>query len=642
MKQIILGTAGHIDHGKTTLIKALTGIDTDRLKEEKERGITIELGFAHLRLPNGQLIGIVDVPGHERFIRHMVAGATGLDLVALVVAADEGVMPQTREHLEICELLRVKHGVVVLTKTDLVDDPDWLDLVKEDVREFLQGTVFVSAAIIPVSAVAGQGLPELVAEIQRLCESVESRSASGDFRLPVDRVFTMKGFGTVVTGTAMAGTVRTGDTLVVYPQQIRAKVRGIQVHGDEVDEAASGQRTAINLQGIEKAAVERGNVLAAPDSLIPSRVVDVRLQHLASAPRPLKHRAKVRFHTGTCEIMATLHLLDAEELAPGASGFAQLRLEDPVVVRRGDRFVLRSYSPVRTIGGGHVLHPVPTKHKRMEASTLAALAVIEKGEPVEIVGLHLEDAGVGGIKEADLAIRTNLPEKQLTRVLQDLSSRGEAVQFDREGRRFVDSGVLKKLTELLNAELGEFHRREPLRSGMSKEELFGRMPAGVDGKLFSELLHGLIRQNQVVQDKDLVRLASHQVALAADQEKLREEIEGVYRQAGLQPPFFREVTQSLGVPEADSRQLLTWMLEQGILVKVKEDMYFHGRALDDLKGRLLAFFSNQEEITTPQFKDLTQATRKYTIPLLEHLDATRFTIRIGDVRRLREGGKGGA
>jgi selenocysteine-specific elongation factor len=407
-----------------------------------------------------------------------------------------------------------------------------------------------------------------------------------------------------------------------------------------VDEATSGQRTAINLQGIEKAAVERGNVLAAPDSLIPSRVVDVRVEHLASAPRALKHRAKVRFHTGTCEIMATLHLLDAEELTPGSSGFAQLRLEDPVVVRRGDRFVLRSYSPVRTIGGGQVLHPLPTKHKRMEASALAALAVLEKGEPVGMVRLHLEDAGAGGIKEADLAIRTNLPEKQLGRVLQDLSSRGEAVQFDREGRRFVDSRVLKKLTELLKAELGEFHRREPLRSGMSKEELFGRMPAGVDGKLFSELLQGLIRQSQVVQDKDLVRLASHQVALAANQEKLREEIEGVYHQAGLQPPFFREVTQSLGVPEADSRQLLTWMLEQGILVKVKEDMYFHRRALDDLKSRLLAFFANEEEITTPQFKDLTQATRKYTIPLLEHLDATRFTIRIGDVRRLREGGRG--
>jgi selenocysteine-specific elongation factor len=275
----------------------------------------------------------------------------------------------------------------------------------------------------------------------------------------------------------------------------------------------------------------------------------------------------------------------------------------------------------------------------MVASTLAALAVLEKGEPAELVRLHLEDAGVTGIKEGDLLIRTNLAEKQLARVLQDLSSRGEAVQFDREGRRFVDSRVLKRLTELLKEQVEVFHQREPLRLGMSKEELSGRMPAGVDGKLFSELLQGLIRQGQVVQEKDLVRLASHQVALAADQEKLTEEIEGIYRQASLQPPFFREVTQSLGVPEAHSRQLLTWMLEQGILVKVKEDMYFHGAALEDLKHRLLEFFTSQEEISTPQFKDLTRATRKYTIPLLEYLDATRFTIRVGDVRRLREGGK---
>jgi len=639
MKQIILGTAGHIDHGKTTLVKALTGIDTDRLKEEKERGITIELGFAHLRLPDGQLVGIVDVPGHERFVRHMVAGATGVDLVALVVAADEGVMPQTREHVEICELLRVKQGLVALTKIDMVDDPDWLDLVKEDIREFLQETFLMSAPIIAVSAVSGQGIAELVAEIQRLCQSVEARSTSADFRLPIDRVFTMKGFGTVVTGTATAGKVRTGDALVVYPQEIRAKVRGLQVHGEEVDEAMSGQRTAINLQGIEKAAVERGNVLAAPDSLIPSRLVDVRLQHLESSPRPLKHRAKVRFHTGTCEIMASLNLLDAEELAPGSSGYAQLRLEEPVVVRRGDRFVLRSYSPLRTLGGGQVLHPAPVKRKRMAASTLAVLTVLEKGEPVELVRLHLEDAGVAGIKEGDLAIRTNLSDKQLARVLQDLSSRGGAVQFDREGRRFADSRILKKLTELVMGQLEDFHQREPLRSGMSKEELFGRMPGGVDGKLFTELLQGLIRQGQVVQEKDLVRLASHQVALAADQEKLREEIEGIYRQAGLQPPFFREVTQSLGVPEALSRQLLAWMLEQGMLVKIKEDMYFHGGALEGLKRRLLDFFAGHEEISTPQFKDLTQATRKYTIPLLEYLDATRFTIRIGDVRRLREGGK---
>jgi selenocysteine-specific elongation factor len=636
MKQIILGTAGHIDHGKTTLIKALTGTDTDRLKEEKERGITIELGFAHLSLDNGQEVGIVDVPGHEKFVRHMVAGATGIDLVALVVAADEGVMPQTREHLEICELLQVKHGLVVLTKIDLVEDGDWLDLVKEDIYDFLQGTFLASAAIVPVSAVTGDGLSLLLHELESLCEIVEARSTGGDFRLAVDRVFTMKGFGTVVTGTAIAGKVMTGDTLFVYPQQLKTKVRGIQVHNREVNQGLSGQRTAINLQGLEKAALERGNVLATPESLISSYMVDVRFQHLENAPRALRNRAKVRFHTGTSEIMGTLVLLDTEALTPGEKGYAQLRLDKPVVVRSGDRFVLRSYSPMRTIGGGQILHPTPNKRKRLVDSTLQTLAILERQEPLEIVKLYLKDAGFAGIGERELTILANVPEKRLRRLLQDLMSRGEAIQFDREAQRFIHKDIYTNLTQLLRGQLEEFHQRERLRSGMNKEEIFARMPRGVDAKLFNELMQRLTRAGEIVQEKDSVRLSSHQVALVGKQEMVREKIESIYRKAGLQPPFFREVAQSLGVSDGEARQILNWMLEQGVLIKVKEDMYFHHASLGDLKNRLLDIFAGQEEITTPQFKELTQTTRKYTIPLLEFLDATRFTIRVGDVRRLRQ------
>jgi selenocysteine-specific elongation factor len=636
MKQIILGTAGHIDHGKTTLIKALTGIDTDRLKEEKERGITIELGFAHLQLPNGQELGIVDVPGHEKFVRHMVAGATGIDLVALVVAADEGVMPQTREHLEICELLKVKQGVVVLTKTDLVQDADWLDLVKEDIQDFLKGTFLETAELIPVSAATGDGLQHLLDHLQGLCESVEARSSGGDFRLAVDRVFTMKGFGTVVTGTAIAGRVKTGDTLLVYPQMVKTKVRGIQVHNREVNEAVSGQRTAINLQGLEKTALERGNVLASPASLVASYMIDVRLQYLETAPRVLKNRAKVRFHTGTSEVMGTLILLDIDELDLGGSGYAQLRLDKPVVVRTGDRFVLRSYSPMYTIGGGQILHPTPNKRKRMVADTLESLATLEKGEPGAMVELYLKDGGFAGVGERDLRILANVTAKQLRRLLQDLMSQGEVIQFDREAPRFVHGEVFSKLSQLLQGQLEEFHQREPLRAGINKEELFGRLPGTVDGKLFNELLQRLIRQGDVVQEKDLVRLSSHQVALAGKQEEVKEKIEAVYQQAGLLPPFFREVAKSLGVSDSEAKRILKWMLEQGLLVKVKEDMYFHCSVLDDLKKRLLDFFEENEEITTPQFKELTQTTRKYTIPLLEFLDATRFSIRVGDVRRLRQ------
>jgi selenocysteine-specific elongation factor len=445
MKQIILGTAGHIDHGKTTLIKALTGIDTDRLKEEKERGITIELGFAHLALPNGQELGIVDVPGHEKFVRHMVAGATGIDLVALVVAADEGVMPQTREHLEICELLKVKQGIVILTKTDLVEDADWLELVKEDIQDFLQGTFLASAPIISVSAVTGDGLDSLLNHLQSLCDAVEARSSSGDFRLAVDRVFTMKGFGTVITGTAISGKVKTGSTLFVYPQMLKTKVRGIQVHNREVSEAVSGQRTAINLQGLEKAALERGNVLATPESLIASFMVDVRLQHLETAPRVLKNRAKVRLHTGTNEELGTLILLDTDELKPGASGYAQVRMDRPVVVRSGDRFVLRSYSPMRTIGGGQILHPAPKKRKRMVADTLESLAILQKGESGAMAELYLRDAGFTGIGERELSTLANITVKQLRRLLQELMSRGEVIQFDRETPRFVHRDVLRNL-----------------------------------------------------------------------------------------------------------------------------------------------------------------------------------------------------
>jgi selenocysteine-specific elongation factor len=636
MKQIILGTAGHIDHGKTTLIKAISGIDTDRLKEEKERGITIELGFAHLTLPNGQELGIVDVPGHEKFVRHMVAGATGIDMVALVVAADEGVMPQTREHLEICELLKVKQGLVVLTKTDLVEDRDWIDLVQEDIHDFLQGTFLASAPIIPVSAVSGEGLEELLERLQKLSESVQARPSSGDFRLAVDRVFTMKGFGTVVTGTAISGKTETGDTLVVYPQMLKTKVRGIQVHNREVNEAVSGQRTAINLQGLEKAALERGNVLATPESLVSSYMVDVRLHHLENAPRVLKNRAKIRFHTGTSEIIGTLILLDTDELKPGSSGYAQVRLDEQVAVRNGDRFVLRSYSPMHTIGGGQILHPNPKKRRRMVGKTLEALGVLERGESHKMVELYLKEAGFDGVGERALTILANITQKELRSLLQDMMSRGEVIQFDRETPRFVHEEAFGKLRQLLLDHLAEFHRKEPLRTGINKEELFGRLPRGADGKLCNELIQRLTRQGEIIQERDLVRLSSHQIELAGKQDEVREKIESIYRDAGLQPPFFREVARSLGVPDKEARQILSWMLEQGLLVKVKEDMYFYYGALDVLKQQLLDLFEEREEITTPEFKELTQTSRKYTIPLLEFLDASRFTIRVGDVRRLRQ------
>ncbi len=369
MKQIILGTAGHIDHGKTSLIKAVTGTDTDRLKEEKERGITIELGFAALDLPSGQHLGIVDVPGHEKFVKNMVAGATGIDIVVMVIAADEGVMPQTREHMEICTLLGVQYGMVAVTKIDMVDE-EWLELALEDIRDFVRGTFLEDAPMAPVSSLTAEGIPEFIEILDELAAKIPERPPSDLFRLPIDRVFTMKGFGTVITGTLISGRVQVGDTIMIYPSGITSKVRGIQVHNKSADDARAGMRTAINFQGLEKEAISRGEVLSKPSTLEASYMVDVSLHYLASNKKPIKNRTRVRFHTGTSEVLGNLILLDREELAPGEEAIIQLRLDSPVALVKDDRFVIRSYSPIYTIGGGVVLNPIPLKHKRLKPDTV--------------------------------------------------------------------------------------------------------------------------------------------------------------------------------------------------------------------------------------------------------------------------------
>lgn len=637
MKQVILGTAGHIDHGKTSLIRALTGIDTDRLKEEKLRGITIELGFAHLDLPGGNRLGIVDVPGHEKFVKHMVAGATGIDLVALVIAADEGVMPQTREHMEICQLLRVKKGLVVLTKTDLVEDPEWIEMVREDVAEFLKGTFLEGSEIIPVSAVKGEGLDVLKASLSRLFEEVEPKSADGPFRLPVDRVFSMRGFGTVVTGTSISGRLQIGDPVVIYPSELKSKVRGLQVHSKDVEEVLPGQRTAINLQGMERALIQRGDMLASPGALAPSHMVDIELELLKSTPKPLKHRAKVRFHTGTAENLATIVLLDREELKPGDRTFVQLRLDQPAGVLRGDRFVLRSYSPVQTIGGGTVLHPLPRKHKgSAKREAAAALEALFNSSDAEIILWHLRDAGWSGLSEQELRIRTNVPQKFLDKTLQQYTSAKKAVLYDKENRRFVDQGALDEMKDSIMALLAEYHGRFPLKAGMPKEEIPALLPKPVEGKLYNFVLRQLVEADEIALEMEWVRLTTHKVALTKDEESIRQMIEKIFLEAALQPPFFRDITAKLPGTAKQHQEVLEWMLAKGILVKTKEDIYFHATAMAGLQQQLVAWLREHGEITTPQFKDLTQVSRKYAIPLIEYFDAQKVTIRIGDIRKLRD------
>jgi selenocysteine-specific elongation factor len=635
VKQIILGTAGHIDHGKTSLIKALSGTDTDRLKEEKLRGITIELGFAALDLPSGQHLGIVDVPGHEKFVKNMVAGATGIDIVTMVIAADEGVMPQTREHMEICSLLGVRHGLVALSKVDMVDE-EWLELVMEDVREFTEGSFLEEAPIIPVSSATGEGLPELLKVLDEICAQVPRHQPSSLFRLPVDRVFSMKGFGTVITGSLVSGQVKVGDNVQLYPGKITAKVRGIQVHNAAVESAEAGMRTAINFQGLEKEAVNRGEVLASPGSLRSSYMIDLDLTFLESQKKPIKNRVRVRFHTGTSEILGVLVFFDTEEIAPGTRTVAQIRLDEPVALVRGDRYVLRSYSPIRTIGGGTVINPIPVKHKRFRPEVVAGLQAICEAAPEALISELLRQAGLTGVPFGDLVLMTNLPEKKLDQHLQLLLSHKTAVMVDKEQRACIHKEVFDRLIEDATNQLKAFHERYPLKPGMSKEELKSKFPHFWEGKLFTLALNHLLKEGRVFQAEEVVHLADHKVTLAVDQAEVKQKIVSAYAEAGLTPPYFRELAKQLDVEIEPAREVLHLLVGEGLIVKVKEDLYYHKERLETLKAEVAEFLAANEELSTPQFKDMTGASRKYVIPLLEHFDTTNFTIRIGDIRKLRK------
>jgi len=635
MKQIILGTAGHIDHGKTSLIKAVTGTNTDRLKEEKLRGITIELGFASLDLPSGRHLGIVDVPGHEKFVKNMVAGATGIDMVAMVIAADEGVMPQTREHMEICSLLGVEHGLVVLTKIDMIDE-EWLELVQEDIREFVTGTFLEDKAIVPVSSANGEGIDAFVAALDDLSGRIPERSSSNLFRLPVDRVFSMKGFGTVITGSLMSGKVKVGDNVVIYPSKISSKVRGVQVHGESVETAHSGMRTAINFQGLEKASIERGQVLSTANALLPSYMVDVSLHYLESNKKKIKNRSRVRLHTGTSEIMGNLILLEQEGLNPGEDTVAQIRLDTPVAVVRDDRFVLRSYSPVRTIGGGQVLNPVAEKHKRFRPEVVEGLKSLLTHDSEDVIAYHVMTAGVRGVSFSALMIMTNLSEKPLDKYLQSMLSRKDVLQIDKEQRLFIHKTGFEDLQKNMTTHLQAYHEKNPLKGGMPKEELKSKLPATVGTKAFTMAMNQTIADKIISQEGDSVKLTTHKVSLGEDQAGMKKKISGIYLENGLQPPYFKEVVNRLDYNASHAKDVLMILVAEGVLIKAKEDLYFHTEPMNVLKDKLITFLQAQGEITTPQFKEMTQASRKFVIPLLEYFDANHVTLRVGDSRKLRQ------
>jgi selenocysteine-specific elongation factor len=648
MKRIVLGTAGHIDHGKTALVKALTGVDTDRLREEKRRGITIELGFAHLTLPDGTVAGVVDVPGHERFVRAMAAGAGGIDLVMLVVAADEGVMPQTREHLDICRLLGVPRGLVAITKSDLLPGlgAEWLPLLEADVRAAVAGTFLEGAPIVPVSARTGDGLDVLVRTIAELARDVPERPADGPLFLPVDRAFTLRGFGTVVTGTLLSGSVEEEAEVVLSPPrqgQHALRVRSVQVHGAQVRRGLAGQRTAVNLPNVEAQAISRGQVLVEPGVVPVSHTLDVELTLLAAAPKPLRHRARLLLHVGTAQVPATITLLDRGELAPGATALAQVRAGAPVAALPGQRFILRGFSVIegrgKTVAGGRVLAIAARRRKRGRAAELAQLRALAGGDVAARVTAVLAMAGPAGLPARELSGRLALSPKALTAALERLGARGEAVLFDRERRSYVAGEIARALSDRILRAVDEFQRARPLAAGIAREELRGRLPPVTDPRLFARLLTQLTDRGELVAEGDHVRTPSHRAASGAAGGALKANVAQVLSAAGLTPPWLAELPAIVHAPPDEVAAVLKLLVAEGRVLRVSSELYFDAAAVEGLRARLVAHLRAHREITTQQFKDLVGATRKHVIPLAEHFDREKVTLRVGEKRVLRGEGR---
>ncbi len=629
MKNVIVGTAGHIDHGKSSLVLALTGIDPDRLEEEKRRGITIDLGFAHLELERLR-IGFVDVPGHERFVRNMLAGVGGIDLVLLVIAADESIKPQTREHFDICRLLGIERGLVALTKSDLVA-PDGLELVRLEVSEFLRGSFLDAAPIVPVSSKTGAGLDTLKRELARLAAEVPGKDASHHFRLPIDRSFVMKGFGSVVTGTLVAGSVGVGEEVEVFPQRRRLRVRGLQVHGRVTERAYAGQRTAVNLAGVEAGELERGMALSAPGLFEPTDRMDVELTLLASAPR-LKHGARVHFHHGTMETIAEVRLHDHDVLVPGKQAYAQLRLRDATLLLPGDRFIVRQFSPVVTIGGGRVLHAHPEKHKRGDPGLRLELDALAGDNRERIIEALVQHAKGGALTLAQLVALTGWRLADVETSAAALVTAGRLRRLPSAPAVFVDPARWAELRVAALAGVDAFHKKEPLLEGMPKQELRERFFARSE-MLFEPIVADLVNQRELALAGDIIKRAGRAVALSKEEEDARRIIEQAFARAGLTVPAVKDVLAQTAVEPKRAQKIVNILVREGVLVKVTEELLFHRTALERLAELLRSYRKQKgERFTVPAFKELTGVTRKYAIPLLEYLDRQRLTRRVGDER----------
>ncbi|MGB2900038.1 MAG: selenocysteine-specific translation elongation factor [Candidatus Acidiferrum sp.] len=629
LKSVIVGTAGHIDHGKSALVEALTGTHPDRLAEEKRRGITIDLGFAFLE-ENGVRFGFVDVPGHERFISNMLAGAAGIDLLLLVIAADESIKPQTREHFDICRLLGVKRGVVALTKSDLVD-ADTLELVRLEAEEFLRGSFLDRAPLVAVSVRTGSGLAELKQALSEAASDAFVKDAKQYFRLPIDRAFAMKGFGSVVTGTLISGSVGTGDEVELFPSGERLRVRGVQSGGKQVDRATPGQRTAVNLAGIDHTALKRGMVLVTPGKFRKTRRMDVRLELLPSA-RKLKQRSRVHFHAGTAETIAEVYLHGQKELEPGGSAFANLKLQDEVLVLPGDRFIVRQFSPVVTMGGGAVLDPLARRPMLRDVGRAAFLEKLDKGNHKEILAAMTERALLG-LGNEELVARTAWTEKDIASALEEVSRTGMVKTVSTEPLVLVSGKLFEEVGRKIAEKVEKFQKENPLLPGIAREELRASLGKRVRAETFRAALENLVVQKKLDVRGELIKKAGSEIALQPEELQAKEQIEAAFAAASLSVPSVKEVLAGLPVEAKRAEKLLQILLREKNLVRVTAELIFHREALAQLKVQLAAYKKSKgDRITVPVFKDLTGITRKYAIPLLEYLDRERVTRRAGDER----------
>lgn len=630
-KHVIIGTAGHVDHGKSTLIAALTGINPDRLKEEQEPGMTIDRGFASLTLPGGDVVGIVDVPGRERFLKDMLAGAGGVDVVLLVVAADEGIMPQTREHLDILRLLDVKAGAVALTKCDLVD-AEWLHLVTNEVQRFLQDTPLKDAPIIAVSAVTGRGLYRLRLALQEAVERVPAREVNAPFRLPIDRVFTLAGAGTVVTGTLVSGKIRAGDAIEILPVGLQSRARQIQVHGRKVEEAVAGSRVAINLPGVEKTEIERGMVCVPPGLFRPTQAFDAQVTLLPDAVKGLVQRTRVRVYLGTAEVIGSVSLLYSERLEPEAQGFVQIRLEKPLVTARGDRFVIRTYSPMFTIGGGMVLEPHAPRHKRFDPAVVEQLESLLSGDPAGRM-LAIVAQSPAGMDEKELARRAETEASRVSRWLQQLEEREQVV---RVGEVWFARSVWQELRERVRQALGRYHQKNLLRAGMPREELRSITARHLSPRLFEALLARWQEEGVLVSQGTLVRLADFSICLNERQQRLAERVAQVIREGRATSPPVSVIAQQVGAPPDAVRAMIEILLEMGVLVRLEKEMFFHREVLQELADLVRRTIREKGSLSVGEFRNLTGSSRKFAVPLLGYFDNIRLTRRVEDVRVLAE------